>query len=255
MQGEEGRVSLHTSLEDLQGKVAIITGASSGLGRATALALAAEGVRIVATARRTERLEALKADLNQESHRCAFVAGDAADPRVAEATVALALKEFGRIDILVNNAGLGNYKALVDTTVEDYDELMNSNMRSSFLFTRAVAPHFIAQKSGAVVFISSVAGLAGAANETVYSASKFAQVGFAQAVDEELRPYGIKVCALCPGGIKTEFAVGRGRKAEDVATSPMMEPGDVADAVVFACMQPNNVRIPQMTVRHMGVRK
>jgi len=255
MQGKEGRVSLHTSLEDLQGKVAIITGASSGLGRATALALAAEGVRIVATARRVERLEALKADLNQETHRCAFVAGDAADPRVAEAAVALALKEFGRIDILVNNAGLGNYKALVDTTVEDYDELMNSNMRSSFLFTRAVAPHLIAQRGGSVVFISSVAGLAGAANETVYSASKFAQVGFAQAVDEELRPYGIKVCALCPGGIKTEFAVGRGRKAEDVAKSPMMEPGDVADAVVFACMQPANARVPQMTVRHMGVRK
>ncbi len=245
-------MSLQTSFEELQGKVAIITGASSGLGWATALALAAAGVCIVATARRVERLGALQAVL---AGRCAFIAGDAADPKVAEAAVALALREFGRIDILVNNAGLGNYKALVDTTVEEYDELMNSNMRSSFLFTRAVAPHLIARRGGSVVFISSVAGLAGAANETVYSASKFAQVGFAQAVDEELRPYGIKVCALCPGGIKTEFAVGRGRKAEDVAKSPMMEACDVADAVVFACMQPANVRVPQMTVRHMGARK
>lgn len=248
-------MSLQTAIAGLQGKVAIITGASSGLGWATAQALAAEGVRIVATARRTERLEALQAELNRGARRCAFVAGDAAEPAVAEAAVALALKEFGRVDILVNNAGQGNYKALVETTVEDYDALMNSNMRSSFLFTRAVAPHLIVQRSGALIFISSVAGLAGAANETVYSASKFAQVGFAQAVDEELRPYGIKVCALCPGGIKTEFAVGRGRKAEDVAKSHMMEAGEVADAVVFACMQPANVRVPQMTVRHMGTRK
>lgn len=248
-------MSLHTSLEALRGKTAIITGASSGLGWATARALAAEGVRVVVTARRADRLEALAADLNRNGRQCAFVAGDAAEPRVAEAVVALALKEFGRIDILVNNAGLGNYKPLVETTVEEYDALMNTNMRSSFLFTHAVAPHLIAQKSGAIVFISSVAGLAGAANETAYSASKFAQVGFAQAVDEELRPYGVKVCVLCPGGIKTEFALGHGRKAEDVARSHMMDPADVADAVVFTCMQPANVRVPQMTVRHMGIRK
>ena len=248
-------MSLQTSLEGLKGKVAIVTGASSGLGWATARALAAEGVSIVATARRKERLEALAAELNAKGHRCAFIAGDAADPSVAEATVARAIEEFQRIDILVNNAGQGNYKPLVDTTIEEYDELMNSNMRSSFLFTRAVAPRLIAQKSGVVVFVSSVAGLAGAANETVYSASKFAQVGFAQAVDEELRPHGIKVCTLCPGGIKTEFAVGRGRSAEDVTNSQMMSAGDVADAIVFACLQPANVRVPQMTVRHMGVRK
>jgi NADP-dependent 3-hydroxy acid dehydrogenase YdfG len=248
-------MSIQRSLEQLKGKVAIVTGASSGLGRATVIALAEAGVRTVATARREERLEELKAELNGKGQPFAFVAGNAAELRVAEAAVALALNEFGRIDILVNNAGQGNYKALVDTTVEEYDQLMDSNMRSSFLFTRAVAPHFIAQKSGAVVFISSVAGLAGAANETVYSASKFAQVGFAQSVDEELRPYGVKVCALCPGGIKTEFAVGKGRKAEDVAKSHMMEASDAADAVVFACMQPANVRVPQMTVRHMGIRK
>lgn len=248
-------MSLHTSLEALHGKTAIITGASSGLGWATANALAAEGVRVVVTARRAERLAALAADLSRNGRQCAFVAGDAAEPRVAEAAVARALEDFGRIDILVNNAGQGNYKPLVETTAEEYDELMNSNMRSSFLFTRAVAPHFIAQKSGVIVFISSVTGLVGAANEAVYSASKFAQVGFAEAVDQELRPFGVKVCALCPGGIKTEFALGRGRKAEDVARSPMMDPADVADAVVFTCMQPSNVRVPQMTVRHMGIRQ
>jgi len=248
-------MSIQSSLEQLKGKVAIVTGASSGLGRATAVALAEAGVRVVVVARRAERLQALCDELAEKGWPCVFVAGDAAAPETAEAAVARALADFGRIDILVNNAGLGNYKPLVETTVEDYDELMNSNMRSSFVFTRAVAPQMIAQRGGAVVFVSSVAGLAGAANEAVYSASKFAQVGFAQSVDEELRPYGVKVTALCPGGIKTEFAVGRGRKAEDVAKSVMMDARDAADAIVFACMQPEGVRIPQMTVRHMGVRR
>lgn len=248
-------MSIQSSLEQLKGKVAIVTGASSGLGRATVLALAEAGVRTVAVARRLERLQELKEELVTLGRPCAIVAGDAANPETAEAAVAAALGEFGRVDILVNNAGQGNYKPLAETTVEEYDELMNSNMRSSFLFTRAVAPRMVEQRSGVVVFVSSVAGLAGAANEAAYCASKFAQEGFAQAVDEELRPYGIKVCALCPGGIKTEFAVGRGRKAEEVAKSVMMEARDAADAIVFACMQPGNVRIPQMTVRHMGVRK
>ncbi len=239
----------------LQGKVAIVTGASSGLGRATARALAARGVRIVATARRKERLAELETELNEAATMCVSIAGDAAEMKTAEAAVQLAMERFGRIDLLVNNAGQGSYKPLVETSEAEYDELMNSNMRSSFVFTRAVAPHLIAQKSGVVVFVSSVAGLAGAANEAVYCASKFAQVGFAQALDEELRPHGVKVCTLCPGGMKTEFAVGRGRKAEDVAQSAMMQADEVADAIVFACMQPRNVRIPQMTVRHMGVRK
>jgi short-subunit dehydrogenase len=156
------------------------------------------------------------------------------------------------VDILINNAGQGNYKSLVDTSIEEYDELMQSNMRSSFLFTRAVVPHFIVQRSGVLVFVSSVAGLAGAANEAVYSASKFAQVGFAQSLDHELRPHGIKVSTLCPGGMKTEFAVGRGRTATDVESSRMMEASDFADSIVFVCMQPANVRLPLLTVRHMG---
>jgi 3-oxoacyl-[acyl-carrier protein] reductase len=89
----------------------------------------------------------------------------------------------------------------------------------------------------------------------VYSASKFAQVGFAESLAEELRPYGVKVCALAAGGMKTEFAVGRGRTAEAVTRSYMMEPAAVADTILFACMLPSNVRIPLMTVRHMGEQK
>ena len=256
-------MSLDALRSSLRGRVAIVTGASSGVGWAVSHALAEEGVHVVATARRAERLNALAIEINATANsatgvdsktrgQCAMLAGDAADPATAEAAVALAVQRFGRVDILVNNAGLGNYKQMVDTTVAEYDELMNANMRSSFLFTRAVAPHLIAQRSGTVVFISSVAGLAGTGNEAVYSASKFAQAGFADSIAEELTPFGVKVTTLFPGGLKTEFAVGRGRTAEGVASSPMMDPRDFADAVLFACMQPHNVRIPRMVVRHMG---
>jgi 3-oxoacyl-[acyl-carrier protein] reductase len=181
-----------------------------------------------------------------------YIAGDASDEATAEECVALAESEFGRLDILINNAGAGNYKNLVDTSVEEYDALMDSNMKSSFLFAHYAAPGMIEQKSGEILFISSVAGLQGCAGESVYSASKWAQIGFAQSLDAELRKFGIKVGTICPGGVKTEFAVGRGRTAEGVQNSHMMEPHEVADAIVFACSQPPNARILQMTVRHMG---
>jgi short-subunit dehydrogenase len=127
-------------------------------------------------------------------------------------------------------------------------------MRSSFLFSRLVAPGMVERRSGTIVFVSSVAGVAGAANEAVYCATKFAQVGFAQALDQELFPYGVKVTTLVAGGMKTEFAIGHGRVADKVAAGPMMEPEKMAEAIVFACSQPDGVRIPTLTVRHMGVR-
>jgi NADP-dependent 3-hydroxy acid dehydrogenase YdfG len=110
----------------------------------------------------------------------------------------------------------------------------------------------IEQKSGIILFISSVAGLQGAPGESVYCATKFAQSGFAQSLDAELRKHNIKVGTIFPGGVKTEFAVGHGRTEESIRDSKMMDPTEVADAIVFACLQPPNIRIPQMTIRHMG---
>lgn len=244
---------MHDNLTKLlAGKVTLITGASSGVGWHTALLFAAHGSRIVAVARRGDRLQELAAKIQGARGECAIVAGDAGQEETANAAVELAIERFGGLDHVVCNAGLGSYKQLVDTTAGEYDELMSANMRSSFVFARAAAPHLIAQRSGTLTFISSVAGLAGAANEAVYCATKFAQVGFAQALDHELRPHGVKVSVLCPGGMKTEFAIGRGRTEEGVADSRMMPPEDFAASILFVCTQPANVRIPQMTVRHMG---
>jgi len=233
----------------LTGKTVLITGASAGIGWASAIAFAARGANIVVTARREERLRELCDKIKASRIKAVYYAGDAAEEATAKACVDLAISEFGKLDILINNAGAGNYKDLVDTSAEEYDALMDANMKSSFLFTRHAAPHMIAQKSGEIL---SVAGLQGYAGEAVYCASKFAQVGFAQALDGELRKHGVKVGTICPGGVKTEFALGKGRTEESVKSSYMMEPAEVADAIVFACLQPANARILQLTVRHMG---
>jgi NADP-dependent 3-hydroxy acid dehydrogenase YdfG len=236
----------------LAGKTVLITGASAGIGWATALAMATKGANVVVTARREQRLSELCDLIGGQGGKAVYLAGDAAEESTAQKCVELALKQYGRLDILINNAGAGNYKNLVDTSAEEYDALMDANMKSSFLFTRHAAPRMIEQKCGEILFISSVAGLQGYAGEAVYCASKFAQIGFAQALDGELRKFGIKVGTICPGGVKTEFAVGKGRTEEGVKSSYMMEPHEIAEAIVFACMQPRNARILQMTVRHMG---
>jgi NADP-dependent 3-hydroxy acid dehydrogenase YdfG len=236
----------------LENKVAIITGASAGIGQATTKALAREGAQLVLTARRKERLEQLAAEAKQLGGKAVIVAGDACDESTASRTVEEAVKSFGRIDILFNNAGVGNYKNLVDTSAADYDEMMNANVRSGFLFTRHAVPVMIKQRSGLILFLSSMAGVYGFAGEAVYCATKFAQVGFAQGLDKELRPHGIKVGTICPGGVKTEFAIGKGRTEEGVEKSGMLEADDVAAAVLFACTQSANSRIIQIQMRTMA---
>ena len=236
----------------LSGKVAIVTGASAGIGRASALALAAEGAQLVLVARRQKRLEELAAAIDALGTKTLVVMGDVREEKTAKKAVKLALEEAGRIDILLNNAGIGIYKNLVDTSADEYDDLVDTNVRSTFLFTRHVAPTMIERKSGTILMLSSMAGIYGFAGEAVYCATKFAQVGFAQALDKELRPHGIKVGVICPGGVKTEFAIGHGRTQEGVDNSAMLEASDVASAVLLACTQTPGSRIIEIQMRTMA---
>jgi NADP-dependent 3-hydroxy acid dehydrogenase YdfG len=236
----------------LQNKVAVITGASAGIGQASARKLMREGALIVVTARRRDRLEQLVSEARQLGLKAASVVGDAREEETARRTADEAVKAFGRIDILINNAGVGNYKNLIDTSAEDYAEMMDANMRSTFLFSRHVVPVMIKQRSGLILMISSMAGVYGFPGEAVYCATKFAQVGFAQGLDKELRPHGIKVGTINPGGVKTEFAIGKGRTEQGVAASGMLEAEDVAEAVLFACTQSSGSRIIQIQMRTMA---
>jgi NADP-dependent 3-hydroxy acid dehydrogenase YdfG len=236
----------------LAGQVALITGASSGIGRASALALAGEGASLIVTARRQDRLEELVALATAGGGRAVSVVGDAREEETARSAVSAAIESFGKLSILINNVGVGIYGPLVDTTLSDYVEMMDSNMRSTFLFSRHAAPHMISERQGLILMISSMAGKYGFAGEAAYCASKFAQVGFAQALDKELHPFGIKVGVICPGGVKTEFAIGTGRTAEGVAGSGMLEPEYVAEAVLLACTQAPGSRIIEIQMRPMS---
>lgn len=236
----------------LNGKVAIITGASSGIGEAASRVLAAEGANLVITARREEKLSTLVNDFKSKGTKAIYLVGDASKEETALQTVEAAMKEFGRIDILINNTGIGNYKELVDTSAAEYDEMMITNMRSTFLFTRFVVPSMILQGSGTILMISSMAGINGYPGQAVYCATKFAQMGFAKSLDKELRPKGIKVGVICPGGVKTEFAIGRGRTKEGVAKSEMLEPSDVAASILLACTQSSGSRIIEIQMRTMA---
>jgi NAD(P)-dependent dehydrogenase (short-subunit alcohol dehydrogenase family) len=236
----------------LSGKTTLITGASAGIGWASALALAGEGANLVLTARRPERLSELEAAVQKLGGKAVSLVGDAKDEETARQVVDLAVKTFGSLDILINNVGIGNYKNLIDTSAEEYDEMMDSNVRSTFLFTRYTVPVMIKQGSGTILMISSMAGVYGFGGEAVYCATKFAQVGFAQALDKELRPHGIKVGAICPGGVKTEFALGKGRTEESVANSGMLDPEDVAGVILMACTQSPSSRLIEVRMRTMS---
>ena len=238
--------------QKLAGSVCMITGASAGIGRASALALANEGAYLVLTARRQHRLDELVGTIHSAGGRAVAVVGDAREEETAIRAMTVAQEHFGTLNTLINNVGVGNYKPLTATSVQDYDEMMDSNVRSTFLFTRHAAPLMIKQQSGTILIISSMAGIYGFAGEAVYCATKFAQVGFAQALDKELHPYGIKVGVICPGGVKTEFALGKGRTEESVAQSGMLDPEDVAGAVLLACTQSPHSRIIEIQMRPMA---
>ena len=236
----------------LRGKTAIITGASAGIGQACARALAGAGANLVLTARREARLDTLKKEIEGTGNKVVTVTGDAREEETAIRCVSTAMNAFGHIDILLNNAGAGNYKSLVETSASEYDELMDTNVRSTFLFTRHSVPVMLQQKSGIVLMISSMAGVYGFANQSVYCMSKFAQVGFAQALDRELRPSGIKSGVICPGGVKTEFALGKGRTEQSVRESEMLDPEDVAAVVLMACTQSPRSRVIEVRMCTMA---
>jgi NADP-dependent 3-hydroxy acid dehydrogenase YdfG len=235
----------------LDGNVAIVTGASSGIGLAVARRFLEEGADLVVVARRGERLEAFADDARNAGRRCVVITGDVREEETARQTVERALDELGKIDILVNNAGIGIYGNLVETSADDFDQMMDTNMRSTFLFTRHTVPSMLERGSGAIINVASMAGVMGFAGEAAYCATKFAQVGFTQALDRELRPRGIKVGAVCPGGVRTEFAIGTGRTEEGVAASGMLDPDDVAQAVLLMATQPEGARITEIRMRPM----
>ncbi len=238
--------------QNISGQTAVVTGASRGIGRAVALALASVGVNVAVTARNVEELASLVEECEALGVKAQAFPTDATDAEGVFALRDAVMESFGKVDILVNNAGVARYADLDETTVEDYDWMMNTNMRSTFLFSKAFVPAMVEQKSGTVVFVSSQAGVNGFPGEAVYCATKHAQVGFACGLDGEVRPHGVKVSIIAPGGVSTTFAIGTGRTEDMPALADMSEASTVADAVVFAAQADPKSRMLMIGMRPMS---
>ncbi len=236
----------------LAGKVALVTGASKGIGRAVALALASEGSAVAVTARDRRALDSLVRELEAGGARAMAVPADATLEQEVDGVRQAVLRSLGRVDILVNNVGIARYAPFAELTLKDYDWMMNTNMRSSFLFTKAFLQPMVERGSGWVLFVASVSGLFGFPGETAYCASKHAQVGFAKALDREVFDRGVKVSVIAPGGVNTEHAFGTGRAAGDPALQGYLEADDVAQAVLFAVTLPPKARAFLIGLRPMS---
>ena len=226
-------------MRDLTGEVVAITGASAGIGEASARALVAAGAKVVVGARRKERLVALASELGDQ---VAVVEMDVTRPDDAKRLVSTAIDRFGKLDALVANAGIGAYGGIMDLSDEQLASMMDTNIAGTVWPIRAAVPVFLDAGAGDIVIVASVAGLRGAGDEAVYAATKFAQVGLAGGLDRELREHGIRVSTLAPGGTATEFAMGAGRTPDMPGLADMMSADDVAAAVVTVLQQPKTMR-------------
>jgi NADP-dependent 3-hydroxy acid dehydrogenase YdfG len=230
----------------LNGNVIAITGASSGIGRETARLLVEAGAKVALGARRIDRLNALVEEFGSDN--ALAVEMDVTSPQDNNDFIAQTLGKFGRLDSVVANAGLGHYGGICDNSDADVANMINVNYTGTVWTVRAAVPELRKAGGGDVVIVASVAGLRGDANEAVYAGTKFAQVGLAGSMDRELSPEGIRVTAICPAGVNTEFAIGAGRTEGDPALDTFLRPADVAFQIVTALQQPRRLRTSLWTI-------
>lgn len=217
-------------MQNLKGKNALITGAGKGIGKAVALALAAEGVNIVLLARTKSQLEQVAKEIEALGVKAFTVTADVADINSVNAAIDQALAEFKTIDILINNAGVGKFGKFLELTPEEFEHVIKVNLMGTYYATRAVLPGMIAQESGDIINISSTAGLKGAAITSAYSASKFAVMGLTESLMQEVRKHNIRVTALTPSTVATDMAIEL--NLTDGNPERVMQAEDVAELIV-----------------------
>jgi len=226
----------------LEGKVAFITGASGGIGAAVARALHGDGARVALASRRGD-------DLGLDG--ALGVTCDVRDRAQLDEAVQATVDRFGRLDVLVANAGVGAYGPFLELDPEHLEEIIDTNVKGAIYAVRATLPHLLASGEADIVMLASEAGRRGLPYEAVYCASKFAQVGLTRALDHELREHGVRCTNVCPGGVATEFAMGRGRMPDMPELAGMMSAEEIAEVVLFVVTRPRNHRILETAFRPM----
>ena len=217
-------------MESLKGKTALVTGAGKGIGRAVALALAAEGVHVALLARNEAQLEAVAAKARALGVRAAVVPADVADLVAVEQAVAKVAEELTVIDILINNAGIGSFARFLDMEPAEWERIIQVNLLGVYYVTRAVLPGMLVRQSGDIINISSTSGQRASAGSSAYSASKFGLMGLTEALMQEVRKHNIRVSALTPSTVATELALDN--HLTDGNPAKVMQPEDIAEIVV-----------------------
>jgi len=225
----------------LQGKTAIVTGASRGIGLAIGKALAREGVRLGLLSRS-------KPGIGGE-----YVACDLADLERIPASVRELADRLGSVDYLINNAGTFLEKAVLETQLADWERVMRVNLTAPFLITREILPDMIARRQGRIINIASSGSLQGYLHQSAYVASKHGLLGFARSLAIEVGPHNVHVHTLCPGGVNTGFIEGT-YLDERLKGRPMIHPEDIAEMVVFLLRQPDHIDLAELVVRRFDPR-
>jgi len=243
-----------TAPSALTDRVALVTGASSGIGRATALRLSGVGARVVVTARRAERLQELVSEIEGQGGEALALTADVASLDDVRTVTERALEAFGRIDILVNNAGIMPVAPIVEANVEDWTRMVDVNIKGVLHFLSTVVPHMVERRSGHVVSIGSVAGRRPFPGGSVYAATKFAVRALSWGLHLELgHTHGIRVTDIQPGLVATELLDGdpdvAAAWAEAWSDRRTLEADDIARAIEFAVTSPDHVSVSEILVR------
>ena len=232
---------------ELAGQVALITGAGSGIGAATARALGRAGMRLALSGRRSEPLEELAGGLRSEGGEALAVQADVRDEAQVQSMVERTLRSFGTVDLLINNAGIFYEVDMSEMTTELWDETLGTNLRGAFLCAKAVWPVFAAKRAGHIVNVSSVSGVQVYPKETAYSASKFGMNGLSAALALDGRRHGIRVHAVCPGA--TDTPIWNAEAGLDVLRR-MMRAEDIAEVILWLAASPRHVVFDPVVVRN-----
>ncbi len=231
--------------ETLEGKVAVITGASRGIGKATAFAFAAAGARLVLAARTPDAVENVAAQLRQEGGAAIAVPTDVTQVDAVARLFQRTLDAYQRVDILVNNAGSGRFGPVVDFTPSDWDSVLNSNLKGVFLCAKSALPAMFAQGSGHIVNVLSIAAREPFAASSAYCAAKAGALAFTKVLAAEVRQHHIRVTAVLPGSVHTSFW-------DEISVHPdfeeMLKPAHVAEAIVSVCQQPQGMVTDEIVV-------
>jgi 3-oxoacyl-[acyl-carrier protein] reductase len=234
----------------LTGKVAVVTGSSSGIGKAIALRYGAEGARVVVTARRLALCEQTVDQIKAKGGEAWAIQTDVADEQQVERLIAETVKHYGRLDVLVNNAGIvAGGRRLAETSTKDFDAVMNVNLRGTFFCCRAGFTQMKQQGGGIIINMSSVAGVQAWAGTGTYSASKHGIMALTKSLADEGRPHHIKVTAICPGGVADELVDAT---PEEILRSEKIDPFDVAEAAVYLATLGRHTVVHQIVIDRLG---